>query len=218
MGSRSGRGSGSRPAVARWSPRRRVWRLVGGCGGRGSVNRPALARRNPHRQVRRSRFGGIDRPWRGEIPTGRCGGRGSGESTAPGAAKSPPAGAAVEVRGIDRPWRSEIPTGRCGGRGAGNRPALARRNPRRQVRRSRFGGIDRPWRPRSGESTAPRRIWHGRSFSGSRLSDRPRPARRFGQSRSRCRGVCPFGRARRGHLYNRPDHDDIPTPLTAKAG
>jgi hypothetical protein len=48
------------------------------------------------------------------------------------------------------------------------------------------------------------------------LSDQPRPARRFGQSRSRSHGVCPFGRARRGHPYNRRSRQHTPPTLTAK--
>jgi hypothetical protein len=45
-------------------------------------------------------------------------------------------------------------------------------------------------------------MWSGRPALGSRLSDHPRPARRFGQSRSRPCGVCPFGRAQRGQTDN----------------
>jgi hypothetical protein len=50
------------------------------------------------------------------------------------------------------------------------------------------------------------------------LSDQPRPARRFGQSRSRSSGVCPFGRARRGHPYNRRSRQHTASALTAKPG
>ena len=50
------------------------------------------------------------------------------------------------------------------------------------------------------------------------MSDQPRPARRFGQSRSRSRGVCPFGRDRRGHTYNRRSRQHTAFALTVKPG
>ena len=78
--------------------------------------------------------------------------------------------------------------------------------PRRRAPASRVktAGGGRP--PPSSERDAPRpkrgTKWYRRP-RGTRLSDQPRPARHGGQSRSRSVGVCPFGRARRGHPYNR---------------